>query len=171
MTAPAVRTRPRALAFTALAVTLMWATAACGEDAPAAKAFEPDWDEPSSYTYTLESAEGERALIGRFEVTVKDGEVVSSEGLDESGRRVVEELPDQVPTIGELLEEVKAARKDDADKVEVDYASDGHPTRISLDWDENAIDDEAEYAITDYEEVSVIVDYEPEPEPETSLRS
>jgi hypothetical protein len=129
----------------------MWATAACEDGSPAAKVNDPAWQEPSSYTYTLESSEGERSLIGRFEVTVRGGEVVKSVGLDEAGRRLVDRRPEEVPTIGELLDEAEAARKDDADKVEITYASDGHPTRICLDWEENAVDDEALYAITGYE--------------------
>jgi hypothetical protein len=56
-----------------------------------------------------------------------------------------------VPTIGALLHELDQARRDDADTAEADYAADGHPVRISLDWEENAIDDEARYVISAYE--------------------
>ncbi|KUL41306.1 DUF6174 domain-containing protein [Streptomyces regalis] len=34
---------------------------------------------------------------------------------------------------------------------EAEYAADGHPVRISLDWEESAIDDEALYVISAYE--------------------
>jgi hypothetical protein len=124
----------------------------CAEESTTAEASPTtDWWEPSAYTYTLESSEGERALIGTFEVTVEDGKVTKAVGLDGSGRRVVKQFPDEVPTIGDLLAEARDARNDDADTVDVDYAADGHPTRVSLDWEENAIDDEAMYVITDYE--------------------
>lgn len=72
-------------------------------------------------------------------------------GVDDSARRAVESLPDEVPTIGDLLAEAEAARGDGADTVDIDRAPDGRPTRIALDWDENAIDDEALYVISDHE--------------------
>ncbi|NGO09044.1 hypothetical protein G5C60_15915 [Streptomyces sp. HC44] len=152
----AVRSRARARAASAAAVigVLMCATSACGtETAPsgAAAQSETNWEEPSLYTYTLKSSEGERTLLGTFRVTVRDGEVAKAVGLDESGRRVVKQLPGEVPTIGELLEELEQARSDRADTAEVEYTADGHPVRISLDWDKNAIDDEALYVISAYE--------------------
>jgi hypothetical protein len=81
---------------------------------------------------------------------VENGKVTKANGLDDSARRVVKDLPAEVPTIGDLLAEAEAAREDDADTVDIDYAADGHPTRISLDWEKNAIDDEALYVISGY---------------------
>ncbi|MES5824126.1 DUF6174 domain-containing protein [Streptomyces sp. RG80] len=131
----------------ALAV-LVGGLSACGDGAePSA----PAWEEPASYAYTLTSSAGERPLIGTFRITVRDGEVAAAVGLDDSGRRVVRQLPHQVPTLGALLEELEQARGDDADTAEAEYAADGHPTRIELDWEANALDDEASYEITDYE--------------------
>jgi hypothetical protein len=109
------------------------------------------WEEPSSYTYTLKSSEGERTLLGTFRVTVRNGKVAEAVGLDGSGRRLVKELPGEVPTIGKLLEEMEQARRDRADVAEAEYAADGHPVRISLDWEKDAIDDEALYVISAYE--------------------
>ncbi|MFE7444124.1 DUF6174 domain-containing protein [Streptomyces chartreusis] len=145
MTAVPVSTR---VVFRAvLAVGLVCGVAGCADE-PEPEAASASWREPDSYTYTLRSSEGERSLIGAFRITVRDGAVVKAVGLDDSGRRVV---PDTVPTIGELLGEWRQARRDDADKAEVEYARDGHPERISLDWMENAIDDEALYVISDFE--------------------
>ncbi|GGT40280.1 DUF6174 domain-containing protein [Streptomyces chromofuscus] len=129
---------------------LLCTTAACGTDGARSPI---TWKEPPSYAYTLRSTQGERALIGTFRVTVKDGAVAGSAGLDESGRRVVEHSPEAVPTIGELLRELEQARRDDADTAEVEYAAEGHPVRITLDWDERALDDEAAYVISAYEPV------------------
>jgi hypothetical protein len=126
---------------------LVLATAACGEETGPSS---PAWQEPASYTYTLTSSEGERSLIGTFRVTVRDGEVDEAVGLDDSARRVVRQLPDQVPTLGDLLKEAEQARGEGADTVDTEYAQDGHPTHIELDWDEDAIDDEARYVISDY---------------------
>ncbi|MEU6377148.1 DUF6174 domain-containing protein [Streptomyces sp. NPDC046909] len=130
------------------AAVLAGSLAACGDEAaPSA----PEWEEPAAYTYTLTSTEGERALIGTFRITVRDGEVAKAVGLDDSARRVVRQLPDQVPTLGALLDQLEQARGEDADTAEAEYAADGHPTRIFLNWEENAVDDEARYAISDYE--------------------
>ncbi|GHH26518.1 DUF6174 domain-containing protein [Streptomyces lanatus] len=136
-----------AVSVTARAVLvsgLICATAACGTGTA------DTWREPASYTYTLRSSEGERALIGAFRITVRDGTVTKAVGLDDSGRRVVKDNPDAVPTIGQLLDEWEQARRDGADTAEVEYAADGHPERITLDWLENAIDDEALYVVSDF---------------------
>ncbi|MFF0161185.1 DUF6174 domain-containing protein [Streptomyces sp. NPDC005263] len=143
---------------------LLGSTAACGNEAatppgseaePAPMTVEPhsesSWEEPASYAYTLTSSEGERALIGAFRVTVRDGAVAEAVGLDDSGRRVVRRLPDEVPTLGRLLDELKRARHDKADVAEARYAADGHPVRIFLDWETNAVDDEALYVVSAYE--------------------
>ncbi|MEU5002271.1 DUF6174 domain-containing protein [Streptomyces sp. NPDC021622] len=132
----------------ALIAGLMCATAACADLDSVATQSEVAWEEPSSYAYTLKSSEGERSLLGVFRVTVRDGKVAKAVGLDESGRRVVRQMPGEVPTIGELLEEMKQARRDGADTAEAKYAADGRPVRISLDWEKNAIDDEALYFIS-----------------------
>ncbi|MFF7122098.1 DUF6174 domain-containing protein [Streptomyces sp. NPDC008240] len=132
---------------------LVWATAACQGEAEvnrAARAESTAWKEPSAYTYTLKSSGGERLLIGTFRVTVRKGKTVRAVGLDEQGRRVVKRSPGAVPTIGGLLKELGQARRDGADTAEAEYSTMGHPLRITLDWSANAVDDEAEYAISDY---------------------
>lgn len=146
----------RAVSHLALIGGLVCGAAACGTEASSSSAraqaqSRAPWKEPASYTYTLRSSEGERSLLGTFRITVRDGTVVKAVGLDDSGRRVVEDVPDAVPTVGELLEELEQARRDGADTAEAEYAADGHPVRISLDWEENAIDDEALYVIRAYE--------------------
>ncbi|MFI5555113.1 DUF6174 domain-containing protein [Streptomyces sp. NPDC051738] len=148
----AVSLTARTVSRAALTAGLLCAVAACGTESKSAPAGGgATWQEPASYAYTLRSTEGERTLLGTFRITVRDGAVVEAVGLDDSGRRVVEDVPDAVPTIGELLDELEQARRDDADKAEAEYAAEGHPARISLDWEENAIDDEALYVISAYE--------------------
>ncbi|GGK76782.1 DUF6174 domain-containing protein [Streptomyces flaveus] len=159
-----IRSSARFVSAAALLGGLLCATAACGTESPtssgSAEGSEPRsstagsgtaWEEPSSYTYTLKSSEGERTLLGTFRVTVRDGKVAEAVGLDGSGRRLVKELPGEVPTIGKLLEEMEQARQDKADVAEAEYAADGHPVRIFLDWEKDAIDDEALYVISAYE--------------------
>ncbi|WP_329600311.1 DUF6174 domain-containing protein [Streptomyces pseudovenezuelae] len=143
---------------------MLCATTACGGEAsrssnsarvPEAKSAAVQsktlWQEPAAYAYTLASSEGERSMIGTFRVTVRDGRVVKAVGLDDSGRRAVEQIPGGVPTLSGLLEELQQARRDQADTAEAEYAADGHPVRISLDWEKDAIDDEALYVISAYE--------------------
>lgn len=145
--------RPARAVFRAsLIAGLLCTVAACGsETARSTSAHNrTTWQEPASYTYTLHSSEGERTLIGAFRITVRDGTVVKTIGLDDSGRRVAKDMPDAVPTMGELLEDLEQARRDGADAAEAEYASDGHPVRISLDWEKDAIDDEALYVISAY---------------------
>ncbi|AIS01646.1 DUF6174 domain-containing protein [Streptomyces glaucescens] len=132
---------------------------ACGDDTGGTAAPRPEapvltvpaWTEPAAYTYTLTSGGGERSLIGTFRVTVRDGRVTDATGLDDSARRVVRRLPGQIPTLGDLLRELDQARRDHADTAEAEYADDGHPVRIVLDRDADALDDEAEYVIGGYE--------------------
>ncbi|MFH8800793.1 DUF6174 domain-containing protein [Streptomyces sp. NPDC017936] len=135
---------------------LVLVTAGCGGSAspgtggPSRPAGATAWKEPASYVCTLESSEGERALIGTFRITVLDGKVAKAVGLDDSARRVVESSPDAVPTVGELLREWEQARDDGADTAEAEYAADGHPVRIRLDGDGNTLDDEALYVVSAY---------------------
>ncbi|MEV6837150.1 DUF6174 domain-containing protein [Streptomyces sp. NPDC051133] len=107
------------------------------------------WKEPASYTYTLTSTSD--VLAGTFRVEVHGGKVTNAVGLDEDSRRQVRDARVPVPTIGELLKRLEKARSDGADTAEAQVAADGHPLRISLDGDKNAIDDEALYVISAYE--------------------
>ncbi|MDO0911033.1 DUF6174 domain-containing protein [Streptomyces sp. DT2A-34] len=148
----AVRLTARPVPRLALIAGMLCAVAACDNETSTAPASaRATWQEPASYTYTLRSSEGERSLLGTFRITVRDGAVAKAVGLDDSGRHVVEDVPEAVPTIGGLLGELEQARRDDADTAEVEYAADGHPVRISLDWEEDAIDDEARYVISAYQ--------------------
>ncbi|WP_173056182.1 DUF6174 domain-containing protein [Phytohabitans houttuyneae] len=124
--------------------------AACGEATHTIEA-APVWQEPSHYTYVLESSCGERLLIGRFRITVDGGKVTKAEGLDEPGQRALQGKSESPPTLGQLLEQVRTARRANAHKAELTTdPTDGHPTKITIDPIENAIDDESCYAITEY---------------------
>lgn len=110
------------------------------------------WQEPARYTYELESSCGERALLGRFRITVEHGEVTAAEGLDESGRWFVENARNEpAPTLGRLLDQLNQARQRGAAVAEVTTdPADGHPTMINIDPETNAIDDESCFSITGY---------------------
>ncbi|MER8010391.1 DUF6174 domain-containing protein [Streptomyces sp. NPDC094149] len=129
---------------------VLCATAACGPgDLKNATApSTTSWQEPESYDYTLTSAT--QVLAGTFRVKVRDGKVVRAVGLDKDSRRQAHDLLDEVPTVGDLLKRLAKARSDEADTAEAEYAADGQPLRITLDWDKNAIDDEALYVISSF---------------------
>ncbi|MEV7064287.1 DUF6174 domain-containing protein [Streptomyces collinus] len=147
------RSPARCVATAALLGALVCATAACGssKSAGSAEANEPmhTWEEPASYSYTLTS--NTQVLAGTFRVEVRNGKATEVIGLDEDSRRQAQDLRGKVPTIGQLLKTLTQARHQDADTADADYAADGHPLRISLDWDQNSIDDEALYTISSYE--------------------
>jgi hypothetical protein len=124
--------------------------AACGETTRQIEA-APAWQEPSHYSYVLESRCGERLLIGRFRITVDGGKVTKAEGLDEPGQRALQGKSESPPTLGQLVEQLRAARRADAHKAELTTdPADGHPTAITIDPIKNAVDDESCYTITEY---------------------
>lgn len=144
------RSHAQVLSVAVLAGALVYATAACGSGEPksATAPTRTTWKEPESYSYTLTSTT--QVLAGTFRVEVRDDKVTEAVGVDEDSRRQVRELPGEIPTIGELLKRLAKARSDNAHTAKVEYATDGHPLRITLDWDQNAIDDEALYVISAY---------------------
>ncbi|MEU0009315.1 DUF6174 domain-containing protein [Streptomyces sp. NPDC006314] len=156
--------RARFLSTAALIGTLLCLVPACDAGSSAsskiAEGSEPEragvqgtaaWEEPDSYVYTLTSTT--QVLAGTFRVEVGNGTVTNVVGLDEDSRRQVREHV-EVPTLGQLLKRLEQARRDNAETAEATYAADGHPVRISLDWDENAIDDESLYVISAYQPAS-----------------
>ncbi|MET8330222.1 DUF6174 domain-containing protein [Streptomyces sp. NPDC005181] len=111
------------------------------------------WSEPNRYSFRLLSESGERGGLGDYRITVGNGKVVKAIGLDEPARFTVEENPQDVPTLGGLLTDLQKARAGRADVAEAVFAADGHPTEIHFDWLAKAIDDEADYLVTEYREL------------------
>ncbi len=111
-----------------------------------------DWDVPESYEFKVKSSCGERSLIGLFRIVVQNGYVAEAEGLDESGKALFKSgLGESIPTLEGLLEEAVEAQQVNADVLQVEFdPSDGHPTRINIDYNKDATDDEACYVITEY---------------------
>lgn len=123
----------------------------CG-GTPAEPAEAPaTWTPPDKYAFTLTSECGERALLGRFRVTVQAGKVTHAEGLDDGARRALMlRMADLVPTLQQLEEQAETSRAAGADVVQIERApEDAHPVRISID-ESGAVDDEACYTIQDY---------------------
>ncbi|WIM94315.1 hypothetical protein ACTOB_006332 [Actinoplanes oblitus] len=99
---------------------------------------------PGAYTYVLTSNCGERALIGRFRITV-DGQVATGEPVGAE----VDPGVTHFPAIAELLAEVDTAGPDAVIGFETDAA--GRPARLSIDPLPDATDDEACYTFADIE--------------------
>jgi hypothetical protein len=112
----------------------------------------PVWTEPKQYSYTLESTCGERTLIGKFAVTVTDGLVTKTVGLDASSRRALMlRLSRLVPTLAQMAAEAETARAAGADEVVIQHdPADGHPVSIRIDPSRNTADDESCYQISAY---------------------
>ncbi|GAB5520816.1 MAG: hypothetical protein RhofKO_30670 [Rhodothermales bacterium] len=74
------------------------------------------------------------------------GEVLQD---DFSNGPVLERLGGDVPTIDDLFTIVKDALRESADDLDVDYdPTYGYPTSISIDYLEDAVDDEVGYTVT-----------------------
>lgn len=130
--------------------------AGCGGDGGGSTSREPatsGWNEPGHYGYTLRSSCGERLLHGTMRLTVKDGKVVEADGLDEIGTNTLEAAKfEHLPSLKDLVVEYESTVRRGADKAVIEFdPGDGHPTRIDLDPERNAVDDEACYWISDYE--------------------
>ncbi|WP_326582379.1 DUF6174 domain-containing protein [Streptomyces sp. NBC_00487] len=156
-----LRSRARSVLSAAVLIAgMVGATAACDGETPpeptgraspkgTTARIDITWQEPASYVYTLTS--NSQVLAGTFRVTVRDGKVAEAVGLDDDSRWTVEQGLDRIPKIGDLLDRLEKAWHEQADTAEVEYAAGGYPSRITLDMEENAIDDEAEYVISAYE--------------------
>ena len=126
------------------------ASAACGSGDSEPVAVE--WLAPDDYEFVLDSSCGEQDLIGRFRVRVGNGTVVEVEGLNERGRYLVASTGrDGIPTLTQLVALFNEAQERGADvaTVAVDPI-DGHPTRIDIDMEGDAVDDESCFVISDY---------------------
>jgi hypothetical protein len=91
------------------------------------------WQEPDDYSYTLELFDGpcggSGSGTGAWAITVEAGEATAAEPQDEAARE--SSWAEGAPTIGEVLSNALGVRADGAyDRVDIDYAQDGRPTRV-----------------------------------------
>ncbi|GAA1730108.1 hypothetical protein GCM10009809_27050 [Isoptericola hypogeus] len=112
-----------------------------------------DWERAGmqDYTFVVDSGCGERNLIGRFAVTVRDG-VVSAVTGEIAGEAITpdEYLDEGGETIDGFLDRVSTASPEDVVALELDDAL-GYPTVIGFDPEPRGIDDEECYEIGDVE--------------------
>lgn len=131
------------------------------------------WTAPAEYEFVLESSCGERDFLGRYHIVVEGEQVTEASGLDGYATRLLssDEHRDLVPTLSELLREVKDAEAQGADVAETTFdESDGHPVTIEIDWDTDATDDEACYRVSQFSapEDDQDADQLPTPSPSTT---
>jgi len=102
----------------------------------------------ASYRYTIGSSCGERAFIGTYHVTVKDGRItrIASEDPNE---QIIDFYQGELPTIADLLARQHAEGDGAPSEFRFDAAT-GVPTSVAFEGDPHAIDDEECYTITDY---------------------
>lgn len=107
------------------------------------------------YRYTLEmSCFCPAGAVGPVVIEVTNGEITSLVSVREDVDVPESEWP-MFQTVEEMFELIDAAIVERADRFEVRYhATLGHPTRISLDFDEGAADDESVREVTELEIVS-----------------
>jgi hypothetical protein len=104
------------------------------------------WAAPDRYEYVVTSSCGERSFLGTYAITVE-----RRSGVRSTARNGSIDLQGEIPSIEDLLAEAAAARESGADEVTVETdPADGHPTLIQIDYETDAIDDEACYEITEY---------------------
>lgn len=115
------------------------------------------WDAPDDYSFVLHSRCGERDGLGRYAIVVEGGEVTEVDAphwarVGREGGRIgfVSDVAGGAPTLPELVAEAAAAEAAGADVAELNTDEDGRPTRLDIDWDEEALDDEACFIVSDY---------------------
>ncbi|WP_426594231.1 DUF6174 domain-containing protein [Cellulomonas sp. McL0617] len=99
----------------------------------------------ASYTYVLESSCGERALLGRYAVTVKDARVTEVEDLA-THAPAADYVAAYVPTIDALTDR---AASEHPSELAYDPGT-GMLTAVRFEGDPNAIDDEECYVVSAY---------------------
>ncbi len=84
---------------------------------------------------------------GRLQIEVVDYEIQSIVRITD-GEVVPESQFDQVHTIEQMFDLIDEAKNQGAYKVLVEYADEGYPAIIDIDWIEKAIDDELRYEVS-----------------------
>lgn len=84
-------------------------------------------------------------------IQVRDGEAISVTYISNGVEKQTQSLSD-LDTIEDLFRAIQRAIDGNAHTIDVQYDGDyGYPRRISIDYEENATDDEYTYEITSFE--------------------
>lgn len=136
--------------FLALTTVAVVAVAGCSAEPDPSDEVTPSVSRsaiPGSYRYLLESSCGERGLIGRYRVVVRDGVVTSVENLNDDYD--YEPSLAEVPTLAGLADKAESAEPEAV----VDLVLDGSglPKSLSIDHLPESIDDEECYDVSELE--------------------
>jgi hypothetical protein len=96
-----------------------------------AAASAPPWTEPARYGFVVERQCGGGPSMGRYRVSVENGEVVRADRVDGKTAQGEEEIG--VPSLGELLQLAQTAMDDGGAASTTMDPNDGHPTAVSFD--------------------------------------
>lgn len=136
-------------AFTAMAGLLVMGLGGCATGNPGSEEAQGATAEvvslPSSYQYVMRSSCGERGLLGRYKVTVRDAKAIAVTSLNPG--YLYEPSLEEIPTLADLLEKAENAGPDAVVDLKVDDR--GIPVSLAIDHEPTAIDDEECYEITD----------------------
>ncbi len=120
-----------------------WSASATGAASP------PPWTEPAKYGFVVERRCGGGPSMGRYRVSVENGEVVRADRIDGKTAQGEEEIG--VPSLGELLQLAQTAADDGGAVSTTMDPADGHPTAVSFDVsDDGQGGAEACFTITEY---------------------
>jgi len=113
----------------------------------------PGYHRPARYAVTVTSSCGERNYLGSYRVTVQDGRVVRVRHANRSPSSVPQSsVPplEAAPGLEGMQEIARQASADGADSVDLTYAPSGRLTGVSIDYLQDAIDDELCYQTSDF---------------------
>jgi len=106
------------------------------------------WDEFQSGSYTFTLGRGCYCIVaGEIQVTVEEGNVTSAYSVWQN-EAVLDEHLQFIETIDTIFDMIDRAKLE-AHELEVEYAVEGYPTLVSIDWIELAVDDEITLTVSD----------------------
>ncbi|GAA0465397.1 hypothetical protein Ade02nite_47880 [Paractinoplanes deccanensis] len=139
-------------------IVLVAAIGGCTSDEPKSSTFvtpsasvvasPPPWKEPASYSYVLARGCDDAAPLGRYRVTIKSGQVASTERLDAQAATpsstgevdlgpVTGDQGEEIDafTLGQLLEMAQTAA-DDGGEVTRTFSPEGVPVKVMINVSE-----------------------------------
>ena len=109
----------------------------------------PSWTPPERYAFTLQRQCGGGPSLGRYRVTVADGQVVTADRIDGKTAQGEEEI--EVPTLDGLLTLARTAADDGGAVSTTLDPKDGHPTAVTFDTSNDGQNEgQACFQVTDY---------------------
>jgi hypothetical protein len=101
-----------------------------------------------SYDFTLSYTT--MFLFGTYRISVVDGAPVSAQRIEASGLKDYLLVPELPKTIDAVFDQLEGQLAGDRFDIEFDDLL-GYPTHVRIDLAEDAVDDETEFAITDFD--------------------